>query len=242
MVYAILQNICCVDYTQKNTFGTLENFASVFAMMRNVSTALIGLTGGIATGKTTAAGHLRRLGFEIIDADVLARQVFEKQLGEIQLLFPEVAKRHPEAAHFRAHLASKIFAEPEARHKLNAFMHPAIRTLMKAQRQRLEAENVDVVFYDAPLLFETGGHVFVEATLLVYAPLEMQLKRLMLRNAYSREEALLRIHSQMDIESKRQRATWVVENSGSQEALHQKLDTWVEEELSAFLFARSQGL
>jgi dephospho-CoA kinase len=197
---------------------------------------VIGLTGGIATGKTTAARCLRHFGFKTIDADLLAKHIFMEHFQEIQNLFPHI--QAPLAEDFRARLALEVFANAQARHKLNAFMHPAIRTRMEAQRRQLEAENVEVVFYDAPLLFETGGEAAVEASLLVYAPYEMQLQRLMQRNACSREHAISRIASQMDIETKRQRATWVVENLGSQEELHHKLDKWRKEVLSAFLLAR----
>jgi dephospho-CoA kinase len=201
-----------------------------------MNTTVVGLTGGIASGKTTAARHLCNCGFEVIDADVLAKHVFEEHLQEIRQLFPEIIGHSPED--FRARLASEVFAKPEARHKLNALMHPAIRTRMKAQQRQFEAEGVAVVFYDAPLLFETGGDAFVEATLLIYAPFETQLRRLMKRSACSEEHATQRIQSQINIESKRQRATWVVENLGSREELHRKLDAWREEELSAFLAAR----
>jgi len=198
-----------------------------------MSTTVIGLTGGIASGKTTAARYLRHVGFGIIDADVLARQVFEEHFREIQRLFPEMATLPMDA--FRTHLASKIFEQPEARHKLNALMHPAIRARMQEHQRQFEAQKVAVVFYDAPLLFETGADAFLKASLLIYAPFEMQLQRLMKRNAYSREHAIQRIQSQMDIEAKRQRATWVIDNLGSPEALHHKLDQWREKELSVFL-------
>jgi len=201
-----------------------------------MGTTVIGLTGGIASGKTTAARYLRHFGFGVIDADVLAKQVFEECFPEIQRLFPEIVEPQVEA--FRARLASSIFAKPQARHTLNALMHPAIRQRMQAQKKQFEAEKVAVVFYDAPLLFETGGDALMEASLLIYAPFEMQLQRLQQRNALSKAHAIQRIRSQMDMETKRQRATWVVENLGSEEALHRKLDTWVKETLSAFLRAR----
>ncbi|MCL2626541.1 MAG: dephospho-CoA kinase [Cystobacterineae bacterium] len=202
-----------------------------------MSTTLIGLTGGIASGKTTAARCLRNFGFGIIDADLLAKHVFSERLQEIKSLFPEITQAQTED--FRTRLAEEVFENSEARQKLNAFMHPAIRALVKKQQQQFEAEQMPVVFYDAPLLFETGGDAFVKATLLIYAPYEMQLQRLMQRNTYSKQHALARMTSQMDIEIKRQRATWVVENLGSQEELHQKLDKWREEALSAFLLAQT---
>jgi dephospho-CoA kinase len=200
-----------------------------------MKTTVIGLTGGIASGKTTAALYLRNFGFEVIDADALAKQVFAEHLQKIKNLFPEIAE--PQTEVFRTRLASEVFAKPEARYKLNAFMHPAIRIVMQEKQRQFEMKKVAVVFYDAPLLFETGGDAFVKATLLIYAPHEVQLQRLMERNAYSREHALQRMGSQMDIEAKRQRATWVVENIGSQAELHHKLDTWREKTLSAFLSA-----
>ncbi|MCL2012367.1 MAG: dephospho-CoA kinase [Cystobacterineae bacterium] len=196
-------------------------------------TLVIGLTGGIATGKTTAARYLRHFGFGIMDADGLARTVFEEHFSEIRRLFPKIAAHSMDA--FRQHLGEEIFAKPEARHTLNAFMLPAIRRLMQKQQQQFEAENVAIAFYDAPLLFETGGDALLKATLLIYAPYPMQLQRLMERNAYSKKHALERIGAQMDIESKKQRATWVVENLTSPEELHRKLDQWREKELSAFL-------
>jgi len=199
-------------------------------------TVVIGLTGGIASGKTTAARYLGGFGFGVIDADLLAKQAFEMHLSKLKALFPEMAELPLEA--FRTRLAFEVFAKPKALHKLNALMHPAIRALMKEKQQQFEEERVAVVFYDAPLLFETGGDAFLEASLLIYAPFALQLQRLMKRNAYSEEHATQRIHAQMDIEAKRQRATWVIENLGSQEELHRKLDVWKEETLSAFLAAR----
>ncbi|MCL2178460.1 MAG: dephospho-CoA kinase [Proteobacteria bacterium] len=197
------------------------------------TTTLIGLTGGIASGKTTAAHCLQRFGFEIIEADVLAKHVFEERLQEIKRLFPEIAETP--TADFRSRLAEEIFANSKARLKLNTLMHPAIHALMKKHQRQFEAKQTAVVFYDAPLLFETGSNAFVKATLLIYAPYEMQLQRLMERNAYSKQQAIRRMASQMDIESKRQRATWVVENLGSKEALYRQLDCWRKEKLNAFL-------
>jgi dephospho-CoA kinase len=185
---------------------------------------LLGLTGGIATGKSTFAAALRALGAPVIDADEQARRAVERgsaTLAEVARAFgPEVLS--PEGELDRKRMAARVFANPEARSRLEAIVHPAVRRAMQEETARLAALGHDLAFYDVPLLFEVGLDRKVDCAILVYAPREVQRARLMARDGLTGQEADDRLAAQMPIDEKAARADVVVLNVDSLEALRAK--------------------
>lgn len=186
---------------------------------------IIGLTGSIATGKSTVASMLKEYGLPIVDADVVARQVVEpgtetlKQIGEA--FGPEVIKE--DGTMDREKVGAIIFHQPEKRQVLNNIIHPAIRAEMLRQRDEYLANGEAHVVMDIPLLFESKLQHFVEKILVVSVKEEIQLTRLMERNGFSEEEARARISTQLPIQVKIDGADAVVYNDGTIENSKEQL-------------------
>ncbi|WKB36775.1 dephospho-CoA kinase [Terrilactibacillus sp. S3-3] len=175
----------------------------------------IGLTGGIASGKSTVSSWQDR-GFPIIDADVIAREVVESNepaYNEIVKVFgPSILS--PDGSLNRPALGQIIFADQKKREDLNRMVHPAVRRRMLEALSACEADGKKAVFLDIPLLFEGGLEEWVDRTLLVYVTRAVQIKRLMDRNQLSEDEAVQRIESQMSLERKKKLADAVIDNNG----------------------------
>ena len=192
---------------------------------------LIGLTGGIGSGKSTVAALLRELGATVIDADEATRAVQAPGSPGLQQLVeafgPEILT--PDGALDRPRLAAIAFSDPEARRRLNEIIHPLVREWM-AERQREAAERGDAaVVLEVPLLFETRGAEGLDAVVLVYAPEDVQLKRLIEARGMDEQAARARIASQMPIEEKRRLASHVIPNTGTLEELRTETErTWVD--------------
>lgn len=193
---------------------------------------IIGLTGSIASGKSTVAKMLEDLRFPIVDADKVARVVVEpgtETLAKIAEAFgPEVIL---EDGHMdRQKVGSIIFHDPIKRKQLNDIIHPAIRKEMLRQRDKYVSDGHPHVIMDIPLLFESGLQSYVEKILVVSVNEENQLARLMQRNGLSEEEARARISSQLPISVKEQGADAVIYNNKSIEEteaqLHYILREW----------------
>lgn len=193
---------------------------------------LIGLTGGIATGKSTAARFFAESGARLIDADELARRVVQPgraALAEIARAFGEEVIR-ADGTLDRESLGLRVFSDAEARGRLNAIVHPRIAEEARNEIRRIAAEGPNAfVVYDVPLLFETGAEHRFDLVVVVYVPREEQERRLVRRNGLSREQALARMASQMDIEEKARRAAVVLDNQGTMEQLRHKVDLLVEQ-------------
>ncbi|AFV75983.1 MULTISPECIES: dephospho-CoA kinase [Thermus] len=179
---------------------------------------IIGLTGNIGSGKSTVARLLRAWGYKVLDADELARRARENKKEELKRLFPEAFRG--EELDTRA-LGRLVFSDPERLKALEALLHPEIRRLLEEELKGLEGERV--VFLEIPLLFEKGWEGRLDGVLLVKAPLELRLERVMARSGLSREEVLARERAQMPEEEKAGRADWVLENRGSLEELEENL-------------------
>ncbi|KIL35538.1 dephospho-CoA kinase [Cohnella kolymensis] len=178
----------------------------------------IGLTGGIATGKSTVARLLTERGAILIDLDGIAREVV--QPGQPSLL--RIGERFGQAvlnddgSLNRKKLGSIIFADPAERKALEQILHPAIRAVMKDRMAYHEKETPDqLVVVDVPLLYESQLESYFEQIMVVYVPRDEQLKRLMQRDELTVEEAERRLAAQMDIEDKKRRADIIIDNSGS---------------------------
>jgi dephospho-CoA kinase len=196
---------------------------------------LIALTGGIATGKSTVAAMLAERGAVIVDADRLAREVVEPgQPG-----FDEVVARFgthilgPAGAIDRATLGAVVFADSAARRDLEAITHPRIGALMQERIAAAVASDAALVVADIPLLFERGRDSGFAETMLVYAPRDVQLRRLRIRDGLDPAAAEQRLDAQMPIEDKRARSTWVIDNSGERAQTAALVDAWWREVVTA---------
>jgi dephospho-CoA kinase len=179
---------------------------------------LVGLTGGIGSGKSTVAGILRGQGIPVIDADVIAREVVEPGRpahAEIARAWPEVIARDGRID--RKQLGGIVFADPESKARLEAITHPRIRERVAAEVAALAAAGHRLAVLEAALLVETGMHRELDGLVLVVANEETQIGRVMARDACSRESALARLRAQHPLAEKVRVADHVVENSGSLE-------------------------
>ncbi|MEK4479723.1 dephospho-CoA kinase [Paenibacillus sp. FSL R5-0876] len=178
---------------------------------------IIGLTGGIASGKSTVSALLVNKGARLVDADVIAREVMlpghevlaaaAKQFGK-EILFSDGTLN-------RAKLGEIVFQDPVALQTLNNLTHPAIRQEIKNRMYSMEQEEPKrLIIVDIPLLFESGLETLFHEIVVVYVPREVQIARLMERNRLSLEEAEARLNAQMDIEQKRNKADYIIDNSG----------------------------
>jgi dephospho-CoA kinase len=177
---------------------------------------LYGLTGGIATGKSTVSRMFREEGVPIVDADLLAREVVESgqsALAEIAAAFPFAIAADGQLN--RRALADHIFAHPEARLTLEAITHPRIRALATVRTQALADVGHRYALYDAPLLFERNLHLGLAGVIVVVCGEQTQLARLMARDALSLDQAKARVGAQLSLEAKRALADWVIDNDGS---------------------------
>ncbi len=175
----------------------------------------VGLTGGIASGKSTVARMLEEKGARVLDADKIAHQVIEPGKPAWQEIVSWLGRDvlDPVERIDREKLGSMIFADPEARKKLNSIVHPRVSEEMKNRTARiLEFKPSAVIVYDIPLLIEGGMYRDMDVVLLVYVSRQIQKKRLMERDSLSEAEAENRLQSQMALHEKRKYADYTVEN------------------------------
>ncbi|MCY7814930.1 dephospho-CoA kinase [Bacillus haynesii] len=195
-------------------------------------TLVIGLTGGIASGKSTVAQMFQQCGITVVDADVIAKEAVEQGMPAYQ----KIAETFGEGVLLetgdidRRKLGEIVFANEEKRMQLNAIVHPEVRKMMIKQRDEAIRAGERFVVLDIPLLYESGLERLTDKVIVVWVPRELQLERLMKRNQLNEDETLKRIHAQHSLEEKKKRADAVIDNSGSlkdtEAQLHQLLDTW----------------
>ena len=180
----------------------------------------IGLTGSIATGKSTVTNMLKELGAFVIDCDKTARDVVApgtRGLAKIEAAFGKDAVA-ADGSMDRVYIGDLVFRNLEMKKRLENILFPLIFEALDEELLRLErAGATPVVFLDMPLLYEVKYDSYVDEVWLVYVPFEVQLSRLMKRNGYTKEEALLRIHSQISVDKKKSLAQQVIDNSGTLE-------------------------
>lgn len=192
---------------------------------------LIGLTGGIATGKSTVATMLAARGAVVVDADLLAREVTapgEPGYDEVVARFGRDIVAATGVLD-RSRLAAIVFADPAARADLEAITHPRIGALMQARIGAAMASSAPLAVADIPLLFERGRNAAFPQTMLVYAPREVQLSRMRERDGWDDVAARQRLDAQLPIDEKRARATWVIDNSGSLPDTAAQVSAWWED-------------
>jgi len=185
---------------------------------------LVGLTGGIGSGKSTAARLFAEHGVPVLDADQLAREVTRPgapALTEIAAAWPGVVG--PDGVLDRRLLASAVFGDPAARARLEAILHPRIVALSNARTQELARAGHTLALYEAALLVETGRHGELDGLIVVDAPVDVRVARVMARDGASEAEVRARIAAQLPIEDKRRVATHIIENDGDEDALRTRV-------------------
>jgi dephospho-CoA kinase len=180
-------------------------------------TRVIGLTGGIASGKSLVASMLRDLGAPVVDADALARVAVEPGRPAYRDIVREFGEEvlAPDATIDRKRLAAVVFADQAKRKRLEAITHPRIAQLAQEETAAHAARGAEVVVYEAALLVENGMHRFLDGLIVVAASEEAQLRRAMARDGQGEEAARARIAAQLPLAKKLAVATHVIDNSGS---------------------------
>ncbi len=185
-------------------------------MISSAAMILVGLTGGIATGKSTVAGMFKRCGATVIDADALAREVVlpgKPAWREIVSTFGKTVL-NPDHTLNRQALGTMVFGHPAKLRRLERIIHPRVaREQIRLTKQAARNDPKAVAIYDVPLLFEAGIDTRVDTTIVVTADRETQIARLKKRNGLSRAEALRRIKSQMPLADKRRRADYTLDGT-----------------------------
>lgn len=185
----------------------------------------IGLTGGIASGKSTVVSMLRQYGAAIIDCDIIARDVVlpgSKGLQAVVRAFGPQALLSDGTMN-RAYIGSIVFTNPAKKQELEEILFPLIRQEIRIKITQLEKAGEAVAFLDMPLLFEVKYHSYVDEVWLVYVDAVTQLARLMARNGYTKDEALARIRSQFPIDKKRALSQVIVDNTASLEKTEEQV-------------------
>ncbi len=183
------------------------------------------LTGGIATGKSSVCNILKLHGFSIIDADKIAHEVLRENTKEIEKLFGKEYLKDGEVN--RRKLGELIFSDKESKEKLENLLHPKIEGKIKKQALYLESFEVPYIV-DIPLFFETGERYNIKPVVVVYAPKELQIERLVKREGYDLSHAKDRVSSQIDIEEKKKRADFVIDNSKNLKHLQKEIDRFLD--------------
>jgi dephospho-CoA kinase len=184
----------------------------------------IALTGGIATGKSTVASLMKLHGIAVIDADEIAHELLDIHHTEIARMFGEQYVRNGKV--LRTELGKIIFTDEAKKKELEAFIHPLIREEIERRAAVYDSREFPYLI-DIPLFFENGAYD-IKDSVVVYTPPEVQLERYMKRNGLSEEEAKIRINSQMSIDEKKVRATWIIDNSYKLKHLQAECEAFVD--------------
>lgn len=180
----------------------------------------IGLTGGIGSGKSSFCSLLRLYGFDIVDSDKIAHEVLDKNSSFISSTFGLEYLSHGRVD--RKRLAPLIFENPQKKELLESKLHPLIREEIYAKSEELDKKEMPYIL-DIPLLFETNAYD-VRRSILVYAPKEELIRRVIKRDNLTKDEAIRRVESQMDIEKKRELADIIIDNSKNLKNLQNECD------------------
>lgn len=180
---------------------------------------LIGLTGGIASGKSTVSKMLVSFGAQIIDADKVAREIVEPYKPAWQDIVNKFGERIllADKTIHRAKLGDIIFSDRELKEYLNSVTHPRIKAEIEDQIARYRNKENAILILDIPLLYESGWDKTTDENWLVYVQQSVQLQRLMARNQLSEKQAMDRINSQILLEDKMKHADYIIDNNGALE-------------------------
>ncbi|MDQ0208088.1 dephospho-CoA kinase [Alkalicoccobacillus murimartini] len=186
---------------------------------------IIGLSGGIASGKSTVASMIKQVGIPVVDADVIAKEVMQPEGAAYKQVVSTFGREilHQDGTINRAALGDRIFTNEEDRKTLNAIVHPVVREQMLQSAKMYQEQGHRHVILDIPLLYESNLFHMVDKVLLVYVEPDLQLKRLISRDQSGEKQARARISSQIPIDQKVDRADGVIYNNGSTEESKQQL-------------------
>ena len=192
---------------------------------------VIGITGGIATGKSTVSELLTAYGFKIVDADIASREAVKKGskgLEQVTEIFGEEAIDENGEMN-RQYVVEIVFNHPDLREALNEIVHPIVREIMEQEKNNYLEHGYHVIM-DIPLLYENELQDTVDEVWVVYTSESIQIDRLMERNNLSLEDAKARVYSQISIDKKSRMANHVIDNLGDKLELKQNLQKLLEEE------------
>lgn len=185
----------------------------------------LGLTGGIASGKSEVSRILTQKGIPVVDADQVSREVVipgSQGLSQVVKEFGD-SILSPDGSLDRTKMGKLVFTDPNKLKQLEMILHPLIQARVKKLRQQLLEKQVAVAFYDVPLLFEKRLQDQFDGILVVWCPPRQQLQRLILRDGLSESQAQRRIDLQLSIDEKKNQADWVIDNSGPVDRLPEKV-------------------
>lgn len=192
-------------------------------------TFVLGITGGIATGKSSVVQHFKGLGFLVVDADIIARHLLDQNMpayNEIVKVFgTEILQENGEIN--RQALGALVFNHPDKLQQLDELMAPFLREEIMAAIKK-ESHNQKLVIVDVPLMYEKGYDEWMDQVAVVYCTPEQQLNRLMKRNQLTEKEAKQRINSQLPIEMKKLLAEIVFDNSANLKQTLEQVNTWLK--------------
>lgn len=192
---------------------------------------VVGLTGGIASGKSTVSNLFKISGVPVIDADLVARQVVEKGTAGLTALVNRFGESilNADGTLNRTELGRKMFSEEAIRSEVNDIVQPLIREEITSKMEVYKQQGKRLIVLDLPLLFEMGYESLCDDIIVVAVSVETQIARMEKRNGYTRQGALERIQSQMPLEEKIKRASIVWSNEGTLQELEQKVHQWLLE-------------
>lgn len=190
----------------------------------------LGVTGGIGSGKTTVCRLFEGLGARVLYADAEAKRLMnEDPEVRAELIAAFGAESYDDGGQLdRVHLAQQVFGDKEKVEQINAIVHPRVRRALLDAMEQAKAENIDLLVYEAALIFETGGDELLDAVAVVDAPIEMRVQRVMVRDGITRKQVHDRMGHQLPADELRQRADFVIENSGPERDLKQQVEAVYE--------------
>lgn len=191
---------------------------------------IIGLTGGIASGKSTVTKYLRQQGYTVVDCDKIAWELAEPDCSIWQVYFARYGSKviNPDKSLNRQAVADIVFRDKKELDAINSLVHPLIKDEMMSQVKAAVDEGEKVIFLDVPLLFEASYDKLVDEKWLVYVSRDTQLRRLMSRNDFNHDEAVRRIDSQMSLEEKKKLSDVIINNNADRKRLRRQLDEKLE--------------
>lgn len=192
--------------------------------VRKGNQKIVGLTGGIASGKSTASTYLKQQGLHVIDCDLIVKHLYledAKMIKEIYDAFGIEVRSSKD----KKTLAKMIYEAPERRETLNQIIHP--RVFASIEQTIKNNKNTSLFIIDMPLLFEVGYEKQCDETLLIYVPKSVQIERLIERDGITKAQAEQRIKAQMPMETKKEMASVVIDNQGTIESLYQQLKDYI---------------
>lgn len=205
---------------------TVNRLHSSDQRLYQVRVPVIGLTGGIASGKSTVSRLLKARGFQIIDADQLVKDVYATEEAKEFL-----QKKHPDVLQdgkiLFPLLREKVFKDKKVKLEIENFIYQRLPDAFQAAYQKLNRP--EIVIYDVPLLFEKNMESMFDVTVLVYAPRKIQQARLMTRDGHQEAMANTILDQQMDIEEKKEKAEFVIDNSGTEEKLVEGIEAFLHQ-------------